>query len=194
MTGPAELDRKILAAAERLGRALRAARQQVATRHHVSLLQLQVLERLRDGRSRRVGELAAELDVTQPTVSDAIATLCDKGLTTRERDPSDGRATTIALTGVGRTVADDAAVALAPLLDGGVAAGEADRATTLRVLLAEIARLQDAGLITVNRSCLSCHHFQPPAGPAPARCLLLDRPLPDRDLRVDCDDHQARIG
>ena len=92
MTTRVELDRKVLAAAERLGRALRVARQHLATAHNLSLLQLQLIEQLADRRPRRVGELAAELDITQPTASDAIATLQDKGLAARQRDTDDGRA------------------------------------------------------------------------------------------------------
>ncbi len=40
MHGAGDLDRKVLAAVERLGRALRAARQHVATLHELSLLAL----------------------------------------------------------------------------------------------------------------------------------------------------------
>lgn len=73
MSHSSDLDRKVLAAVERLGRALRAARQDVATRHEVSLLGLSVIETLADERPRRVGDLSAELDVSQPTVRDAVA-------------------------------------------------------------------------------------------------------------------------
>ena len=72
MSHSADLDRKVLAAVERLGRALRAARQDVATRHEVSLLGLSVIETLADGRPRRVGDLAAELDVSQPRCSPQV--------------------------------------------------------------------------------------------------------------------------
>ena len=172
MSHSADLDRKVLAAVERLGRALRAARQDVATRHEVSLLGLSVIETLADGRPRRVGDLAAELDVSQPTVSDAVTVLDKRGLIRRDRDPADLRSTLVALTDDGDRLAADAAAELAPLLAAG-SGTDADRATTLRVLLGEIARLQAAGVITVNRSCLSCRHYQPPGPRTRARCLLL---------------------
>lgn len=190
MNGDADLDRKVLAAVERLGRALRAARQQAATRHEVSLLGLSVIEILADGRARRVGDLAAELDVSQPTVSDAVTALKKRGLIERGPDPEDLRSTLVALTDNGVEVATGAATELRPLLaaEGGTAT---DRATTLRVLLAEITRLQSAGVITVNRSCLTCRHYQPPGSRSRARCLLLGTPLGDQDLRVDCPEHEA---
>ncbi|MEK7423389.1 MAG: MarR family winged helix-turn-helix transcriptional regulator, partial [Actinomycetota bacterium] len=181
MNHGSDLDRKVLAAVERLGRALRAARQEVATRHEVSLLGLSVIETLANCRPRRVGDLAAELDVSQPTVSDAVTALDKRGLIQRDRDPTDLRSTPVALTDTGTRLAADTATELGPLLaaDSGT---EVDRATTLRVLLGEIARLQAAGVITVNRSCLTCRHYQPPGPRSRARCLLLASPLPDRDL------------
>ena len=184
-----DLDRKVLAAVERLGRALRAARQEVATRHELSLLGLSVIETLSDGRPRRVGDLAAELDVSQPTVSDAVTTLDKRGLIQRDRDPTDLRSTLLALTDVGTRLAAGTAAELGPLLAAETGT-DTDRATALRVLLSEIARLQAAGVITVNRSCLTCRHYQPPAPRSRARCLLLASPLLDRDLRVDCPEHE----
>ncbi|MFV0525012.1 MAG: MarR family winged helix-turn-helix transcriptional regulator [Acidimicrobiales bacterium] len=184
-----DLDRKVLAAVERLGRALRAARQQVATRHELSLLGLSVVETLADGRARRVGDLAAELDVSQPTVSDALSTLDRRQLVARGPDPSDLRSTLVSLTGAGAELAEDIASELGPVL-AAAAGTPSERATTLRVLLGEIARLQQAGIISVNRSCLTCRHYQPPSGGGQARCLLLDTVLRDQDLRVDCGEHE----
>jgi DNA-binding MarR family transcriptional regulator len=189
VTTRAELDRKLLAATERLGRALRAARQHLATRHRVSLLQLQVLELLADQRPRRVGELAAELDVSQPTTSDALATLSTKGLVARLPHPTDARVGIVALTDAGANLAGLIAVELAPLVAGDDATTDDDHATALRVLLTEISRLQHAGIITINRSCLTCQHYRPSTTPAPAHCHLLDQPLADRDLRVDCPEY-----
>ena len=189
MNGDADLDRKVLAAVERLGRALRAARQHLATRHELSLLGLSVVETLADGPTRRVGDLAAELDVSQPTVSDAVTTLDKRGLIARDRDPDDLRSTLVTLTRDGAAVAAAIATELRPIL-AARSGSTAERATTLRVLLGEIARLQHAGIITVNRSCLTCRHYQPPGTRTRARCLLLDTTLRDHDLRVDCPEHQ----
>ncbi len=185
----ADLDRKVLAAVERLGRALRAARQQIATRHELSLLGVSVLETLAGGPARRVGDLAAELDVSQPTVSDALTVLQRRELTERARDPDDLRSTLVTLTPAGAALAAAIAAELHLLL-AAESGSAADRAVTLRVLLGEITRLQEAGVISINRSCLACRHYQPPTRRSPARCLLLDAPLPDQDLRVDCPEHE----
>ena len=191
MTADADLERRVLAAVERLGRALRAARQDTATRHQVSQLGLGVLETLSDGVARRIGDLAAELDVSQPTLSEAVNALQRRGLIARTRDPLDMRSSRVSLTEDGRSVAAAVAAELEPVL-AAKDSSDAEFATTLKVLLREIARLQTAGVITVNRSCLTCHHHQPAAGRAPARCLLLGVPLRDHDLRVDCPEHVER--
>lgn len=182
-------DRKLLAAVERLARALRAARQQVATGHGLSLLGVTVLETLDGGRAMRVGDLAAELDVSQPTASDALAVLERRRLVARRRDPDDLRATLVSLTTAGADTLDVIVAELAPTMAAGTETS-VDRGIALRVVLGEIARLQHAGVITVNRSCLTCHHYEAPDDGEPARCLLLDVALGDGDLRVDCPEHQ----
>lgn len=190
MSKRSELDQKFIAAVDRLGRALRVARQEVATGLQVSLLQLQILEHLLRLGPRRVGLLAAELDVTPPTVSDAIAALQSKGIVDRHPDPDDGRATLVALTKKGDRLAAEADRALAGGIQSERVDSEQDQATALRVVLSEIHRMQQAGVISINRSCLSCLHYQPPAKSGPGRCLLLRTDLANADLRVDCPDHE----
>ena len=184
-----DLDRKLFAAVERLGRALRAARQYLATRYHLSTLGVSILETLADNRKRRVGDLAAELHISQPTASDALATLDQHGLVIRRLDPSDRRSTLVSLSPAGADIASDIIAQLSPLRTTGVESAEA-RGPTLRLLLAEIARLQAAGVISINRSCLTCHHYQPTQNSSPAHCLLLNKTLHDTELQVDCGDHQ----
>ncbi len=190
-----ELDQKLIAAVDRLGRALRVVRQEVATELQVSLLQLQIIEHIDRLGPRRVGLLASELDVTPPTVSDAVAVLRRKGLLERRPDPDDGRSTLSALTKKGERLAVTARDALArDALHGGLAGdrvdSEQDQATALKVVLGEIHRMQQAGVITVNRSCFSCSHYQRPTKSSQGRCLLLQTDLTNADVRVDCPEHK----
>ena len=187
--GDADLDRRLFAAVERLGRALRAARQSLATRHHLSTLGASILETLADGRQRRVGDLAVELHISQPTASDALATLERHGHVVRRRDPADRRSTLTSLSPAGAEIAADISAGFSPLLTTGADSAEA-RGPALRLLLTEITRLQTAGVISINRCCLTCHHYQPPHHGSPASCLLLETTLHDTDLRVDCGEHQ----
>lgn len=190
MGSDTELDAKFAQAVERLGRAIRAAQQQVATDHAVTPLQIGLLQRLRQRAPRRIGQLAEDLSVTQPTTSDAVSALEHKGLVERTPDPLDRRATVVQLLDAGRELAEQVAAGLGPLEGATTAAPTEHVATALRVVLAEIARLQDIGVIGVDRSCLTCHHFRPADVVAVAHCELLQRDLPDNALRVDCPEHE----
>lgn len=124
-------------------------------------------------------------------MSDAVSTLEGRGLVQRQRDPADLRSNLVGLTDDGGRLATTVAGEVGPFL-AAEAGTRTDRATTLRVLLGEIARLQDAGVITVDHSCLTCRHFRPRRADSPAHCLLLDQPLPDPALRVDCPEHDPK--
>lgn len=193
MTTRSALDRKFIAAVDRLGRALRVARQQVATRHQVSLLQLQVLDHLSALGPRRVGFLARELDVTQPTISDALAVLEAKGIARREPDEQDARATVVTLTPSGFDLAQAIANEMVPLLEVRRKSSDRDQAAALGVVLEEILHLERQGVISVNRSCPACVHYRPPSDSETGHCLFLDEILNRRDLRVDCPDHLAAV-
>lgn len=185
------VERKLVTAVERLSRALRSARQAVATDHGLSLLQLQIIEHVDDHPPSRVGVLADELDVTQPTISDALASLAMKSIVDRTPDPEDRRASLIVLTKAGKTLAAKIATQLEPMHEGERMTSPDTSGVALHVLLGEIRRLQQIGVISINRSCLSCDHYKPPKGKQAARCLLLDETLTPQDLRVDCREHST---
>lgn len=188
---PDALDRKLFDAIERLGHALRSARQRIATDLGLTSLQVGIIERLDRLGALPIGRLARELDVSQPTVSDSVAALVDKGLLARRRSAQDGRIALSTLTTDGHRVAGKIQDALRPLYPTQDESSIDERGAALSVLLDEILRLQRAGVITVNRSCLSCHHYQPPTTSTSAHCLLLNATLPPPALRVDCPDHRA---
>ncbi len=189
---PADLDAKLVAALERIGQALRVQMRDTAGRRGLTPTQLQVLLRLaNDPRERRrVGPLAAELDVTHPTVSDAVAALARKGLVERE-----GGGTILRLSPRGRALArvlarwdEQTRAELVPI-------PAADKEAALRVALDLIAALQRSGVIAVARTCATCRYFRRDAHPGAARphhCALVDAPMGAAELRVDCAEHELR--
>ena len=189
------VDPKLVAAIDRLGQALRVQMGRVARMYGLTSTQLQLLVRLRvdPPERRRVGALAAEFDVTLPTVSDAISTLERKGLVEREREPSDGRGVRIMLTERGHDVAEaaDAWQVRAQTILGGVT--EPDKERALGFLLGLLAELHREGLVSVARMCPTCRFFREGAGRSEGmhRCAFLDLELGAGDLRVDCPDHEG---
>jgi len=189
---PPDPDAKLVAALERVGQALRAQMWQGARQHGQSPTQLQVLLRLASDppARRRIGVLAAELDVTHPTVSDAVAVLRRKGLVERT-----DRTAALGLTPGGRTMAA-ALAAWDQRTRGQLAdAPAADKDATLRLVLDLIAGLQRSGAITVARMCVTRRFFRRDAHPHSDRlhhCPLVDAPMGTGELRVECAEHEPR--
>lgn len=64
--------------------------------------QASVLDHLEDGTPRRVGELAAHMDVTEATMSIHLSRLQKGGYIVRQRNPKDGRSVLLRLTAKGK--------------------------------------------------------------------------------------------
>jgi DNA-binding MarR family transcriptional regulator len=187
------LDAKLVGALDRAGHALEAELRRRARGAGLTATQARVLLRLsaEPAERRRVGALAAEFDVRQPTVSDAVSALERKGLVCRRAARDDARAVNLELTERGRHVAaaitdwdERVRVSLRAL------AGERKEAS-LSLLLEFLADLNGQGVIAEARMCTTCRFFRRHAD-YPAYCRLLEIELQPADLRVDCPEHQPR--
>jgi DNA-binding MarR family transcriptional regulator len=142
----------------------------------------------------RMGALARQLGVTQPTASDSVAALQRKGLVAKAPLAGDGRAVVVRLTPAG--VREAAAAAAWPdfLLEAVGELSDAEQAAFLRGLVTMIRTLQEKGRIPVARMCVTCRFFRPFRHDDPARphhCAFVDAPFGDGQLRLDCPDHAA---
>jgi DNA-binding MarR family transcriptional regulator len=190
---PEGLDAKLVGALDRAGHALDAELRRGARARGLTATQGRVLLRLAAEPvvRRRVGALAAEFDLRQPTVSDAVSALERKGLVRRRAARDDARAVDLELTERGRRVA-------AALGDWdervrgslGELPGERKEAA-LSLLLDLLADLNRQGVIAEARMCTTCRFFRRHAK-SPGYCMLLEVPLEPPDLRVDCPEHQPR--
>lgn len=185
------LDARLIIALERVGHALRTGLRLRAKEAGVTLTQGEILLRLASGRlgRRRVGALAEEFDVRQPTVSDAVSALERKGLIERRRAPGDARSIELTLTPAGRETVAELSVWDIPALEFLTGRLDGEKEVTLGLLVELIAQLNRVGAIQVARTCPTCRFFQPD-GDGPPRCALLDMALGPGDFRVDCPDHE----
>ncbi|WP_250292209.1 MarR family winged helix-turn-helix transcriptional regulator [Frankia sp. CiP1_Cm_nod1] len=188
------LDAKIVAALDRIGGALQVLARRAAEAHDLSPTQLRVLVRLHAGPPppARTSALARELDVTDPTVSDALQALRRKGLVERERDPDDRRHYRLHLTADGRRTARAVSRWTAPVEAATSRIDRPDGEQLLAALLDVLERMHSEHLISVTRACTTCHHFEPAvrrARPAVHRCTFFDHRLGPSDIRVDCPEH-----
>lgn len=178
----------------RIGLYLRSAAWDRAGANRLTPTQAQMLAHLSARGPCRLGNLAAEAGVTQPTASDAAAALIRKELIDKRPDPADGRASLLHLTADGRQVVRETAVWPDALLGAFDAIGTEDRAGFLRSLMAMIGALQESGEIPAQRICATCIHFRPNAYPGNDRrhhCAFVDAAFGDAALRLDCADHKS---
>jgi DNA-binding MarR family transcriptional regulator len=184
----------IVVGLSKIGLFLRSAAWQQAEVSGLTPTQAQILSLLAARGPARVGTVAAETGVTQPTASDAIAALRRKGYVERRRDPQDGRAARLHLTEVGRRAAVAEALwpdALSAAIDD---LDAAEQAALLRVLSKMIRSLQVRRAIPLQRMCVTCSYFRPYAhadAALPHHCAFVDAAFGDAALRLDCSDHVA---
>jgi DNA-binding MarR family transcriptional regulator len=191
--GSRDVDQKLATALERVGQAIRVQLWDSAKAHGLTPTQLQVLLLLAypPRQRRRVGVLAAELDLTQPTVSDAVAVLRRKGLINREQVGSNPRMAVLSLSARGAELAQTLEGWDIRMRNVLAELPPTQKAEALRLLLELIAGLQRARVVTVARMCVTCRFFRQDAhGPKQHHCALLDLPLAPPDLRVDCPEHE----
>lgn len=142
----------------------------------------------------RARDIAAHLGVSAASISDTLAALLRKGLVGREADPGDGRAMTVRLSEAGLALARDLTRAASPVVEALAALPAPMQEQMLLAQIALIRQLLDRGVITPQRMCATCRHFRPNAHPGRARahhCAFVDAAIGNRDLRLDCGEHEA---
>jgi DNA-binding MarR family transcriptional regulator len=194
-----DVDAKIIAALERLSQVFRVRLREEAWERDLSPTQARFLIYLHyhDVELRRVSQLAREFDLTQATVSDAVASLETKKLIQREQWPEDRRIVTLRLTPDGEKLATTLSGWADPIGEHLQPFSPDDREAVMHFLIGLIGSLQTSGLITVARMCVTCRFFRQdihPGEPLPHHCALLDVPLGRADLRVDCPEHEPAAG
>jgi len=189
------MDSKIVAALERLSQVFRVLLWEEAKEHRLSPIQIQFLVYILHHPVGlcRVSQLAKEFGLTQATVSDAISSLEAKGLIFREPFSKDGRIASLRLTSSGQALAEKIS-SWADVIQENIASFAPDeQETVMRFLMQLIESLQKAGVIAIARMCITCRFFGRDAHPGssfPHHCHLLDKPLANPDLRIDCPEHQ----
>jgi DNA-binding MarR family transcriptional regulator len=151
---------------------------------------LTLLEGRRSGMS--VKDIAAHLGVSQPTATDSINALERKQLVRKHPSLSDKRGVDIISTAEGLAVLQNDRGG--NLVQHALASLEDQEQQDLLVSLIKMIRnLQEQNLIPVQRMCVTCRYFGPFAHPdveRPHHCHLVDAAFGQRELRVDCREHE----
>ena len=178
---------RIALALGRVGQAQRTALQAVATGKGLSPLQIQILDVLAAGEppEPRTQAIARELGVGQPTLTESINALQEKGLVTRTFDPADRRRTTLALTDAGEETARTLGSQPTAIEEAIVGLPVMIQEQLLEAVIAVVDALHAAGAVPASRTCTTCASYDPNA----SRCRHYAIPIRRRDLRVDCPAH-----
>lgn len=139
----------------------------------------------------RLTALAALLQISQPTASDAVTALVRKNLIQKDTDPDDARAALLRVTRTGRALAKRWPLSFGAIVE---ALPTADQAALLGIVMRAILTLQRQGAIAPQRMCHSCRYFAPNAHVGrnrPHHCRFINTAIGEADLRVDCAEHEA---
>lgn len=184
------VESKIVVALERVSQAFRVLLWQESGANQLSPIQIQVLIFLlfHSGKQCKVGYLANEFNMTKATISVSVKLLVQKKLVERVADTDDTRSFCLELTKAGETVARKVSAFTGFIEEPIRHFSESQKETLLLSLLQLIQKLYEAEVITAQRMCLSCRFYKPRKGTH--HCILLNRQLSNRQLAVDCPEHQ----
>lgn len=185
---------RTLVALSKIGLALRSESWKDTAPRGLNPTQAQVLVVLeRADAGLRLSDVADRLGVSAPTVSASVSALERKGLVQKRPASDDARAIDISLTRAGRSEAGRMAEWPDLLLGAVGVLDPAEEAVFLKALLKIIRELQERGRISPARMCITCRYFRPDVhddAERPHHCAFVDAPFGDRNLRVDCADHE----
>ena len=139
----------------------------------------------------RLTATAAHVGVRKATASDAVSTLESKSLLRKQADAADARAVALKATAEGARIAREWPASFRPVVEG---LSNSEQETLLALVIKMIRQLQHRGLIAPQRTCVTCRYFRENIAPdssTPHFCALVDAPMAERHLRVDCAEHES---
>jgi DNA-binding MarR family transcriptional regulator len=182
------LESKIVASLERVSQAFRVLLWNESKEFSLSPIQVQVLIFLLNHSSekRKVSYLSAEFNMTKATISETIKSLENKQLIRKETEPDDTRSYIIHLTEAGEIVAKKTSFFAEQIQIPIDNLPSSEKENLLLSLLEIIHHLNQTGIITIQRMCSTCQFYNSSNGHF---CELLNQKLADKELRIDCVEH-----
>jgi DNA-binding MarR family transcriptional regulator len=187
-----DLTSKLVVGLERLSEVFRVLLWEQSKTTGLSPIQIQLLIFIKNHHSKlaNVSDLSKEFNLKKPTVSDAIKVLYNKGLITKEAR-EDARAYTIRLTSEGIKMVSQVEDFAEPLRNSLSELSSDEKNSFYSALTEVIFKLNQTGIIQVQRTCFACKYYD---GQGEGHyCKLLDRPLQNKDLRLDCNEFESSL-
>lgn len=186
------LEDKVLNGLERLSEALKALLWEKAKLHGISPIQIQILLFVADHPIDlcNVSHLAKEFNVTKATISDAVRVLLKKGHLEKDYSPTDNRRYNLLVTSPGQELVQQLSEYAAAVTEDLSSFKEQELSTLFDTVSKLIYRLNQRGIIQVQRTCYNCRYYR---GNKKNNhyCNFLETPLKARDIRIDCPEFEA---
>lgn len=182
------IESKIVASLERISQAFRVLLWNESKEFSLSPIQVQVLIFLlhHSAEKRKVSYLANEFNMTKATVSDCVKTLEQKQLIEKQPELDDTRSFIINLTMQGEDVAKKTSFFARQIQVPIDKLPSTNKEKLLSSLLDVIQHLNQTGVISIQRMCLTCQFYDSENGHF---CRLLNQKLAEVELRIDCEEH-----
>lgn len=192
---PTSINHRIREGLSRLAMAMRTDDWNRAKTSGLNPTQLAILELL-GGREDGLGvkEIAANLGVAQPTATDSIAALERKGLVAKQSAAIDKRSVNVGITPRGMLVLEAGRSQHGVAEQTVDALADHEQEDLLITLVKMIRHLQEIDAIPIQRMCANCRYFAPFAhsdAAQPHHCNFVDAAFGQRDIRIDCREHEA---
>ncbi|GEM_PF-70882 len=191
------LDRKIAVGLERIAEGLKAVIWNETKQSGLSPIQIQFLIALQFEMKTEwtIGDLAERFGLTPATVSDAVTSLEEKGLVQRKKKGGDRRTVYLHLTPSGRRAARKLGGWANILQDSLAGMSPEEKTVMLKGVLSVLRSFRTSGVVSTVQMCTTCKFFRSNTyrnSRGPHHCALLDVPLSEADLRVDCPEHEPQ--
>ncbi|MCE7993785.1 MAG: winged helix-turn-helix transcriptional regulator [Roseivirga sp.] len=185
-----DLDSRLVVAFEKMAEVFRVLLWDQAKVHGLSPIQMQILIFLKNHEPAlgRPAILASELNVTKPTISDALKSLVEKGLIASKQNPNDSRSRLLSLKSKGASLTAKIESFSHPLQEQLSKLGSTEKSIVLERMLTLIDGLAAADVISPQRMCYNCSHYKGDRH-HDHHCLLLEKRLSKETLRIDCPEH-----
>ena len=187
------LSNKIVAGLERVSEAFKVLLWEKAKLFGLSPIQIQILIFINYHKIEfcNVSHLAKEFNVTKPTISDAVKVLVNKQLIDKVISSSDSRRYAIQLSDSGKTMVSEIENFAQPLKNQLININNEDLESTFKTLSQLIYKLNQIGILTVQRTCYACKFYQ--KSDNNHFCNLLEKELLNSEIRIDCGEFETKV-
>ncbi len=190
-----DIHTNIVAALDRIAQAFRVSLWEITKRYQLSPIQIQIMVYVlsHEYEPITVSRLSQYFNLTPATISDAVKSLTNKSYLIRQVSEQDRRVAHLQLTPLGKATAKKLSTWSETVRTAIQQFEVEDCEPVFQFLLRLIQSLQESGLISPTRMCLTCRFFQTRGkdGESQYFCDLMKKPLRLRSLRIDCPDHQT---